>query len=102
MNEIFSYRLDLNVTISYKNSTVTSRNGVVQPFITRKGRELLVSWNGSSYRWTDLTISNKSYPVPVTEFSYTAQINKEPDFEWWVHKVLQKRDRVIGNLKSRC
>ena len=68
--------------------------------VDTKGWEFLVSWIDGSYSWMDLAILKESYPVQVAGFAYSARINQEPAFKWWVHKVLRKRDRMIGKCKS--
>ena len=40
-------------------------------------------------------------PIEVAEYSVAQKINKEPAFNWWVHKVLRKRDRLINKMQTR-
>ena len=41
--------------------------------------------------------SKASNPV---EYAYSRNIQNEPAFGWWVHKVLKKRDSIVMKLKT--
>jgi hypothetical protein len=43
-----------------------------------------------------------SYPFQVAEYAVEARISEEPVFAWWVPYSLQKRNRIIAKLKSKC
>ena len=73
---------------------------LVKMVLSHLEMEMFILSDGS-YSWIDLAVLEESYPVQVAEFSFAARINQEPAFKWWVGKVLQKRDRMIGKFKSR-
>ena len=41
-----------------------------------------------------------SYPVHMAEYVVQRHIAGDPVFSWWIHHVLAKCNRIIGNLKS--
>ena len=46
----------------------------------------------------------EAIPVELAEYAVAQKIHKEPEFNWWVNKTLQKQDRIIGKIgvqKSR-
>ena len=42
-----------------------------------------------------------SYPVQMAEYAVQRHIAGDPEFAWWIRHVLAKRNRIIGNLKSK-
>jgi hypothetical protein len=43
---------------------------------------------------------NDSYPVQIAEHDAMAnKIANEPAFNWWVHTVLRKRNRIVAKVK---
>jgi hypothetical protein len=41
-----------------------------------------------------------SNPIETAEYAYANKIIDEPAFAWWAKDVLQKRDRIVGKLKT--
>ena len=39
--------------------------------------------------------------MQVAEYAATNKIAHEPAFNWWVHDVLRKRNRIISKVKSK-
>ena len=52
--------------------------------------------------WAPLHLIKESNPIEVAEFALAHNFDKEPAFQWWVKKVVKKRDHVIAKVKSRC
>ena len=42
-----------------------------------------------------------SYPVHMAKYAVQRRIAGDPVFVWWIRHVLAKRNRIIGNLKSK-
>ena len=40
-----------------------------------------------------------SYPVQIAEHAMANKIANEPAFNWWVHTVLRKRNRIFAKVK---
>ena len=72
-----------------------------KPVITTKGWDIQVKWKDGSYDWLPLSQIKNAYPIELAEYAVTHKINKEPAFNWWVAKVLRKRDRLINKMKTR-
>ena len=78
-----------------------SRNGNMVPKTTTRGWSLLVSWKDGSTEWIKLKDIKDSYPVQIAEYATLNGISGEPAFNWWVHSVMKKKDRIIAKVKSR-
>ena len=39
------------------------------------------------------------YTIKVVEYVIAQIIHNEPDFNWWVHHVLKKQNRIISSVK---
>ena len=68
---------------------------------TTKGCELLVSFKDGSANWVPLKYLKVSNPIEIAEYAASKGIDTEPCFNWWVHRVLKKRDIIISKVKSR-
>ena len=42
-----------------------------------------------------------SYTVQMTEYAVHRCISGDPIFVWWIRHMLAKRNRIIGNMKSK-
>ncbi len=49
--------------------------------------------------WLPLKDSKDAYPVQIAEYAVASKIANEPAFNWWVHTVLQKRNRIVAKVK---
>ena len=47
----------------------------------------------------DVIQPEKSHPIQVAEYAIAQGIQCEPAFNWWVHQVLKKRDRIISMVR---
>jgi len=77
------------------------RHGRRYPKRTTRGWKLLVEFKDGEMEWIPLNEMKESYPVQVAEYAIDNQIHKEPAFNWWVHKVIKKRNRILSKVKSR-
>ena len=100
MDEIIDHRYD-DSALRADDGFIVSRNGNRVPKKTTRGWQLLVSWKDGSSEWIKLKDIKDSYPVEVAEYSMTNKIASEPAFNWWVHDVLRKRNRIISKVKSK-
>ena len=98
LQEITDHKSD-NSAISVANGFVTSRNGNRVPKVTTRGWSLLVTWKDGSSDWIPLKDIKDSYPVQIAEYAVTNNIAHEPAFNWWVHTVLRKRNRIVAKVK---
>ena len=99
-DEIVDFRFDEAIAVSRENGFVTSYNGQKKPVITTKGVDVQIRWKDQSTSWLPLSIVKESHPVQVAEAAFAHGVQKEPAFNWWVHKVLKNRDYIISKLKS--
>jgi hypothetical protein len=98
LNEITDHRSD-NSAIQIADGFVTSRNGNRVPKSTTRGWSLLVSWKDGSSDWVPLKDLKDSYPIQIAEYAVANKIANEPAFNWWVHTVLRKRNRIVAKVK---
>jgi hypothetical protein len=68
---------------------------------TTKGWMLCVQWKDGTTTWERLSELKESNPIEVAEYAFAKEISSEPAFDWWVHYVLKKRDRIISAVKNR-
>jgi hypothetical protein len=98
LNEITDHQSD-NSAIQIADGFVTSRNGNRVPKSTTRGWSLLVSWKDGSSDWVPLKDLKDSYPIQIAEYAVANKIANEPAFNWWVHTVLRKRNRIVAKVK---
>ena len=60
-----------------------------------------MAWRDGSSDWVKLKDLNDSYPVQIAEYASSNKIADQPAFNWWVHSVLRKRNRIVAKVKSR-
>ncbi len=98
LNEITDHRSD-NSAIQIADGFVTSRNGNRIPKPTTCGWSLLVSWKDGSSDWVPLKDLKDAYPIQIAEYAVANKIANGPAFNWWVHTVLRKRNRIVAKVK---
>ncbi len=76
---------------------------MVPPAIIKstKGLFICCRWKNGSTSWEKLSDLKESHPVQVAEFAIQAGVALEPGFNWWVFRVLKKRDAIISLVKRR-
>ena len=80
---------------------VTTHSGMKRPKITTAGCLMEATFTDGSTGWVPLKDIKLSNPVEVAEYAVAHKLDKQPCFNWWVRKVLRKRDRIIKKVKSR-
>jgi hypothetical protein len=98
LSEITDHRSD-HSAIQIADGFTTSRNGNRVPKATTRGWSLLVSWKDGSSDWMPLKDLKDSYPIQIAEYAMANKIANEPAFNWWVHTVLRKRNRIVAKVK---
>jgi len=51
--------------------------------------------------WVRLAETKESYPIQLAENVIANGISHEPAFNWWVHKVLKRKNRLIKKVRSK-
>lgn len=67
---------------------------------TLAGWDLQVEWKDGSSSWLTLKDLKNSNAVDVAEYAKANRIDQEPAFDWWIHDVLKRRDRLIKMARS--
>jgi hypothetical protein len=49
--------------------------------------------------WFPLKDLKDAYPVQIAEYAAANIIVNDPAFNWWVHTVLRKRNRIVVKVK---
>ena len=96
VDEIVDHQMN-NTAISVSEGFTDSG----KPVITTKGWKLRVKWTDGSMDWLPLSQVKNSNPLQLAEYAVAQNIHKEPAFNWWVMKVLRKRDRIINKVATR-
>jgi hypothetical protein len=99
LHEICDHRKS-DKAIKIADGFVTS-GSTPKPVITTKGWDMKIQWKDGSYDWIPLSQIKEANPIEVAEYAFAHKIHKEPAFNWWVSKVLRKRDRLINKVNSR-
>jgi len=92
--------MDDAVAVSKENGFAEISNGAQVPVITTKGWDVKVRWKDKSTNWIPLAEIKKVNPIKVAEAAIAFKHDRKPTFNWWVHKVIKRRDRMIGKLKT--
>ena len=66
--------------------------------ITTKSWYVKVFWKDKPTYWIPISEIKESNPIEVFEAAIAFKHVREPAFNWWVRKVINKRDRIIGKL----
>jgi hypothetical protein len=43
----------------------------------------------------------EAYPIQVAEYAIANHIDDEPEFAWWVHQVIRRKDCILSRVKSK-
>ena len=83
------------------DQTVAKADG--RTFLRRstKGWQLCVQWRDGSTSWEKLSVMKESHPLEVAEYAISQDIADQPSFNWWVPRVIKKRELIISKVKSR-
>ncbi len=101
LSKITDHRSD-HSAFQIADGLMTSRNGNRVPKSTTGERSLLVPWKDGSSNWVPLTDLKDSYPIQIAEYTMANKLANEPAFNWWVHTVLRKRNRIVAKVKRYC
>lgn len=92
---IVDFCKDDSVAVKVEDGFKEMSNGDKVPVVTTKGWDAQVRWKDTPTNWIPLSELKEANPIEVTEAA--------PAFNWWVHKVLKRRDRMIGQMEThRC
>jgi len=100
LREISDHRKDANA-LNVADGSYLTRAGNPVPKRTTKGWKLLIEWVDRSMNWVRLAEMKEAYPVQVAEYAVANGIVHEPAFNWWVHKAIKRKERLINKVKSK-
>lgn len=100
LDELIDHKSDKSA-IRVEDGFYTTKSGTKIPKKTTRGWKILARFKDSSMEWVPLKDLKDSYPVELAEYAVANGLTHEPVFNWWVRKVLRKRDRIISKVKSR-
>ncbi len=98
LSEITNHRFDISA-IQIADGFIISRNGNRIPKPNTRGWSLLVSWKDRLSDWLPLKDLKDAHPMQIAECAAANRIANEPEFNWWVHMVLRKRNCIFANVK---
>ena len=99
MDEIIDHQKGADA-LSREDALIRTKSGV-RSKITTKGWEFLVSWKDGTQSWVRLADIKDSFPIEVAKCVVANQSSEEPAFNWWVPKVLRKKEQMVCVAKSR-
>jgi len=100
LEEIIDHKKDKSA-IPIEDGFIMTKSGNKVAKKTTRGWKLLAKFKDGSMEWLPLKDLKDSYPVELAEYAVGNALTHEPAFNWWVRKVLRKRDRIISKVKSR-
>ena len=68
---------------------------------TTKGWEVCIQWKDGSSTWNQVKDVKESFPVQLEEYTVLNQIAYEPEFSWWLEKLLNKGDKIISKTARK-
>ena len=68
---------------------------------TTKVWEVCIQWKYGSSAWNRVKEVKKYFPVQLAEYTVLNKIADEPEFSWWIKKLLKKRDRIVFKTSSK-
>ena len=80
---------------------ITKRTGTKRRRDTTKGVEVIVQWKDGITTWVTLKDIKNSYPVHMYKYPLQLHLAGNPVFSWCIRHVLTKRNRIIGNMRSK-
>jgi hypothetical protein len=88
--------------LSEKDCWVVTHNNLRKRKPTTKGWEICMEWKDGSTTWIPLKDAMDSYPVQLAEYAIAHKLQDRPAFAWWVPFVVQKCERLISKIKTKC
>eukprot|EP00536_Pseudo-nitzschia_multiseries_P018501 jgi/Psemu1/55916/gm1.55916_g len=77
-----------DTALSDEEATAIAKNGISQQL------------EDGSESWCKLSDVKESFPVQLAEYAVNNKLEKLPAFRWWVHKILQRKERILKAAKS--
>jgi hypothetical protein len=66
---------------------------------TTAGWDMEVEWKDGSTSWLPLKELKETNSVDVADYAIMNRIDDEPAFDWWVHDILKRQQRLIKMAK---
>ena len=99
-NAIIDSRTD-GTKIKEEEYFIHMSNGNKRRTETTKGWEVFIQWKDGSSTWNQVKDVKESLLVQLLDYTVLNQISDEPEFAWWIKKVLKKIDRIISKTASK-
>jgi len=61
-----------------------------------------VEWKDGTTSWLPLKEIKETNPIEVASYAISNRIDAEPAFDWWVHDILHKKERLIKLSQKRA
>ena len=63
--------------------------------------KLFCQWKYGQTSWKHLSDFKESHLIKTAEYAISQNLQVEPEFNWWVPHVINKRERIISVVKKR-
>ena len=84
------------------DQSYTYVNRIQLQIITKTGWDVQIKRIDQITVLVPLHLIKESNPIELSEHDKSNSYSNEPAFIWWVRKVLDKCDRLVNKVKSRC
>ena len=98
--DIVNHRYD-GTKLKEQDVFITTRTGTKHFRDTTKVVEVLVQQKYGITTWVSLKDVKNSYSVHMAKYVLQRRIAGDPEFAWCIRHVLEKCNRIIGNMKSK-
>ena len=98
LEEIEDFRSDKSIDVPRDQGFKETLSGRQAPVITTKDWGVTFLWKDKSTIWIPLAEIKESNPIEVAEDAISFKHDRETAFNWWVRKVIKKRDQMIIKL----
>ena len=87
--------------VKQQDAFMTTKTGTRRCRETTKGWELLIRWKDDGTDWIALKDNKDIHLVQLAVYTVSSRISEDLAFAWWASSVLQKRNRIIAQTKSK-
>ena len=87
--------------INNDEDTFATIGGRRIPIITTKVWYIQVRWKDGSSDWVPMSLFKQSNPIEIAEYVHANNLQNEPAFRFWTRKIINKRERIINEIRAR-
>ena len=87
--------------IDEANGFYETKTGSKRRVITTKGSDFQIKWASGDTTFIELKDIKQTNPIKISEYVLANQLEKDPEFAWWIRTALKRRDTMISKYSRR-